>query len=98
MIAKSHPEPEERLRRARVICLHCGKDSWVEWPMKISPKNQPCGPCGKPVKIAIDGEPKEFYTTVRDAEADGWINCYVGNHRRIYGQKRGDHRVWRPFK
>lgn len=86
-------------RRARVLCLHCGRDSFVEWPATLLIRgDEKCGPCGKAVKIVPDGAEKVFHTSVREAHADGWIRCYRGIHKRIYGHKRGDHRFWRPFK
>lgn len=85
--------------KTRVICLHCGADSYVEWPATLLIRgDEKCGPCGKPAKIVLDYARKNFHTTIRDAEADGWLNCYVGNRGRIYGQKKNDHRVWRSFK
>lgn len=41
---------------------------------------------------------KKPHNTVEAAIADGWIKPYAGNYGRIYGRKRGNHRVFRCYE
>lgn len=49
---------------------------------------------------------KVYHTTVEDALADGWIRPYMGGHcegvwdcrGRVYGWKKGNHRLFRCYR